>query len=358
MSDQLSINSYRHQYNVSFVADCTRALRGQLKPGDCLIVDQHVWELYPGLRECVDGFRLILIDPSERAKSYEALFPIIQQLIENRFSKKNRLIAIGGGIVQDITAFTASILFRGVDWLFFPTNLLTQCDSCIGSKTSINFGAYKNQLGGFFPPKAVFIDLTFLNTLPVREIQSGLGEMMHYYLVSGEADFQWAESCIDHAYHDQEVLRQMICRSLEIKKEMIERDEFDQGPRNVFNYGHSFGHALESATQYAVPHGIAVSFGMDIANVISSKMGLIPVSLRNRIRPTLEKVWKTTTLDSVDFQTFCKALAHDKKNEGIEIKVILTKGVGQMFKTTLVLNLEIINMMELYFRELQYNGDI
>lgn len=183
---------------------------------------------------CVEGFHKIFVDPSERAKSYNALIPLIDQLIENGFTRSNRLIAIGGGIVQDITAFTASILFRGVEWLFFPTNLLTQCDSCIGSKSSINFGVYKNQLGGFFAPKAVYIDLNFLSTLPKREIQSGLGEMMHYFLVSGKVDFHWAVAVLDQVLCDQDVLHQMIIRSLSIKKKMIERDEFDQGPRKIF----------------------------------------------------------------------------------------------------------------------------
>jgi len=358
MSERLCIRSYRHKYSVEFVSDYAGALRDQLRPGDYLIIDQHVLELHPGLRVCVEGFQRILIDPSEQAKSYEALIPIIQELIDNRFTKKNRLVAIGGGIVQDISAFTASILFRGVDWLFFPTNLLTQCDSCIGSKTSINFGAYKNQLGGFFPPKAVYIDLAFLSTLPAREIHSGLGEMMHYFLVSEEDDFRWAETQLDGALHDRKVLRQMIRRSLEIKKDMIERDEFDQGPRNVFNYGHSFGHALESATRYAVPHGIAVSYGMDLANVISSRLGLIPISLRNRIRPVLAKVWSDTAVDQVDCSAFCAALAHDKKNEGRKIKVILTNGIGQMFKTTLVLESEIAHLIESYFRDQLFNRDL
>lgn len=358
MSERLCISSYRHNYSVEFVSDYAEVMRNQLRPDDYLIIDKHVLELHANLRACMDGFKHILIDPSEQAKSYEALVPIIQELIDNRLTKKDRLIAIGGGIVQDISAFTASILFRGVDWLFFPTNLLTQCDSCIGSKTSINFGAYKNQLGGFYPPQAVYIDPSFLSTLPAREIHSGLGEMMHYFLVSGDYDFSWASAQLDRAFQDREVLCKMIRRSLEIKKNMIERDEFDQGPRNVFNYGHSFGHALESATQYAIPHGIAVSYGMDLANVISSRLELIPMSLRNRIRPVLAKVWKDTAVNQVDCSAFCSALAHDKKNEGKEIKVILTQGIGQMFKTTLILNSEIINLIESYFRNQLFGSDL
>src|SRR5207244_7259170 len=123
-----------------------------------------------------------------------ALGPVIEDLIGRRFTKKGRLVAIGGGIVQDVTAFTASILFRGVGWVFFPTSLLAQCDSCIGSKTSINVGAYKNQLGNFWPPRSVLIDLAFLDTLGEREIRSGIGEMLHYFFVTGEDDVRWAEN--------------------------------------------------------------------------------------------------------------------------------------------------------------------
>lgn len=358
MTEDFTIRSYRHMYKVSFVSDFAKVLQVELRPGDRLIVDQNVWNLFPELAACVGDYSRIMIDTGEDAKSYEALIPLLQKLINERFTKSNRLIAIGGGIVQDITAFTASILFRGVDWLFFPTNLLSQCDSCIGSKTSINFGSYKNQLGGFYPPKAIFIDLAFLNTLPTRELYSGFGEMLHYFLVSGDSEFQWVSERIDKALQDREVLQEMILRSLRIKKTMIERDEFDVGPRNVFNYGHSFGHALESATGYAVPHGIAVSYGMDMANIISARMGFISMSLRNRIRTVLEKILIKAPLEYINSASFISALAHDKKNEGMEIKVILTKGVGKMFKTTLVLNEEITKVVDRFFVDELYVKDL
>jgi 3-dehydroquinate synthase len=358
MSDVFTIRSYRHQYRVEFVSNYAEELSLRLRAGDHLIIDKHVIGLHPSIHSCIKEFQTILIKPTERAKSYDALIPVIQELLDHRFTKKNRLVAIGGGIVQDITAFTASILFRGVDWLFFPTNLLTQCDSCIGSKTSINFGLFKNQIGGFYPPREVFIDLGFLDSLPEMEMRSGFGEMMHYFLVASEGDFRWAVERFDRAHRDRNVLRTMIHRSLAIKKAMIEEDEFDQGPRNVFNYGHSFGHALETTTHYSVPHGIAVSFGMDLANVISSHLGLIPLALRNRIRPTLAKVWAGMSLDEIDMNDFFMALAHDKKNEGKEIKVILTKGIGKMFKTTLVLDMEMKQLIEDYFREGQSNIDL
>lgn len=358
MTDGFQIKSYRRTYGVDFVDDAAGALRKALCSGDRIIADRNVWGLYPALAEAVVGFEPILVDPTETAKSYKGVIPLIERLIEERFTKRNRLVAIGGGIVQDVTAFTASILLRGVDWLFFPSNLLAQCDSCIGSKTSINFRAYKNQLGGFYPPKVVYIDLAFLDTLSVREIHSGLGEMMHYFLVSGGDDFRWGSERLDLALADRNVLREMIRRSLAIKKEMIEKDEFDEGPRNVFNYGHSFGHALESATGYSVPHGIAVSYGMDLANIISAHKGLVPMTLRNLIRSVLAGIWREVPLGKVDLSAYLSALSRDKKNEGSNVKVILTRGLGQMFKTTLELDDFNIALIRDFFENRLYNGDL
>jgi 3-dehydroquinate synthase len=356
MSDQLEIRSYRYRYTAAFISDTPARLAATVRPGDGVVVDANVLRLYDFITPAIAATNnVIVVEPTESAKSYDQVSAVIQRLIDRRFTKRGQLIAIGGGIVQDITAFTASIFSRGVNWIFFPTNLLSQCDSCIGSKTSINFGPYKNQLGGFYPPRAVFIDLAFLQTLPPREISSGLGEMMHYFLVDGDEAFAWAESRIGHGPIPADTMRQMIERSLSIKKAMIERDEFDEGPRAVFNYGHSFGHALESATDYAVPHGIAVSYGMDLANLVSVQLGLIPMAVRNRARATLSHIWSDTPLDPIDQQRYRAALGRDKKNEGPEVKVILTRGIGNMFKTTLPLGDPAIDsLLERFFTEKLY----
>ena len=166
---------------------------------------------------------------------------------------------------------------------------MAQGDSCIGSKTSINFGEYKNQIGGFYPPNKIYIDLNFLDTLSSGDLQSGLGEMSHYFVVAGEKDFTDYKNHYDMALTNKKVLEKIISNSLKIKKNYIEIDEFDQNKRQIFNYGHSFGHAIESLTNYAVPHGIAVSFGMDIANYISVKRKLLDNAVRLEIRELLKK---------------------------------------------------------------------
>lgn len=346
----LTVQSYKHPYEVRFEEDFAATLNEHLMPGDVITVDATVLKLYqeqlaPLLRKTSH----FIIEPSEEQKSYLGIEPFINHLIETGFRKNNRLIAIGGGITQDITAFTASIIFRGVDWFFYPTTLLAQCDSCIGSKTSINFGKSKNQLGNFYPPKEIVIDHRFLDTLSPLDFRSGMGEMLHYYLVSGEEDFQRMLREYDSAFEDKAVLHELIYHSLDFKRSYVERDEFDQGPRNVFNYGHSFGHAIETLTNYTVPHGIAVSIGMDIANYLSVQLGYISRELYERMRGLLKKNWGDIRLTSISVNDFIHALAKDKKAVGSELRVILTKGPGQMFKTPLPMTSAVTDWLVEYF---------
>ena len=291
----------------------------------------------------------ILIDATEKQKSYTALTPIIEELIECGFRKNNKLIAIGGGITQDITAFISSIMYRGVEWLFFPTTLLAQADSCIGGKTSINIGKYKNQLGNFYPPQKIFIIPEFIKTLPELDFKSGMGEMLHFYLVSGEDDFTFYQKHYEKAFTDQNTLLKLVKRNLEIKKGFIECDEFDRGERQLLNYGHSFGHAIESLTNYKIPHGIAVSYGMDMSNFISVKLGFIENTLRQRVRSQLEKVWEGTSINNIDVKVFEKALSRDKKNIRNTYQLILTKGLGSMLKHGIKPNEDYTSWLNEYF---------
>ena len=357
MFKDFEVSSYRGNYQVKF-STIQGILEEEVKEGDIVLIDSNIMKLYPEIAKEIKQVRSIIIETNEKAKSYHEIGELISSIIDYGFSKNNRLIAIGGGVIQDITAFSSSILFRGVDWVFFPTNLLTQCDSCIGSKTSVNLGDYKNQLGGFWPPKKIFIDFNFCQTLSQREICSGLGEMMHYFLVDKSCDLNWLEEIIHKAKSDKALLAILIEKSLAIKKTMVEKDEFDTGPRNVFNYGHSFGHAIEATTDFAIPHGIAVAYGMDLANIISAKQGLISYSLRNRIRKILETIWDETPLPEIDLQKYFLALSKDKKNVGSDIKVILTRGTGSMFKTSLERNQENETLIENYFEQKWYGTEL
>ncbi|QTE40244.1 hypothetical protein J3L18_14690 [Mucilaginibacter gossypii] len=345
-----TVKSIIHDYSVQFIDDTQKVLLSELKDGDVIIIDNKIKELYNDMLEPIFKLhRHIGIDAHESVKSYQGVEPLIEDLIENGFRKNYRLVAIGGGITQDATAFIASILYRGVKWLFFPTSLLAQGDSCIGSKTSINFKKFKNQIGGFYPPNQIFINLDFLNTLSTWDLKSGMGEMCHYFIVSSQEDFDRYKVEYAAALTDKKVLAGIINRSLEIKKGYIERDEFDQNERLVFNYGHSFGHAIESLTNYRVPHGIAVSYGMDMANFVSVKLGYITEETRLYIRELLSQIWEGTDITDIELQKFTVALSKDKKNVGKMLGLILNKGCGKIFKDMRPMDDEFIGWLKEYF---------
>ena len=328
-----TVKSKIHDYSVDFISNLEDSFSNQLMESDFLIIDKKVYNLFKEkLSTKIDKHRKLLIDATERQKSYEELIPIIKFLIESGVKKNHRLVAIGGGVTQDVTAFIASILYRGIEWIFYPTTLLAQGDSCIGSKTSINFGEYKNQIGGFYPPNHIFIDTNFLTTLPESEIKSGFGEMCHYFIVSSEADFVFFKKSFNDLNENRTVLNSVISRSLGIKKRYAEIDEFDKNERQLFNYGHSFGHAIESLTNYEIPHGIAVAFGMDISNFISVKLGYIDNNIRNEIKNLLGEIWKGYHIQHLSVEKMINALSKDKKNVGNKLGLILNKGYGKIFK--------------------------
>lgn len=345
-----TVKSVVHDYDVQFISNTNEVLNEELKEGDVLIIDKNIKRLYADvLEDVLNKFKHIEVEAIEPNKSYQGVMPIMNNLIENGFRKNHRLIAIGGGITQDITAFIASIMYRGVSWYFFPTSLLAQGDSCIGSKTSINFYEYKNLVGGFYPPNKIYINLDFLDSLSEKELKSGLGEMLHYFIVSGEEDFRRFKKEYPMALKDKTILIGIIARSLEIKKGYIEIDEFDKKERQVFNYGHSFGHAIESLTDYSIPHGIAVSYGMDMSNFISVKKGYLEESVRSDVRELVEKIWEGTSIQNISIDKFIAALSKDKKNIGTQLGLILGKGYGKIFKDLTPADQQFIGWIEEYF---------
>lgn len=348
--NEMNIKSYKGEYQIDFVENIKEELPKFINEDFWVILDNNVKNLYQGLfNETLSDLNIISIDATEDRKSYEGIIDIIENLIEGGFKRNNKLLAIGGGITQDVTAFISSVLYRGVDWYFLPTNLLSQADSCIGSKTSINFKKYKNQIGGFYPPKQILIDPDFLKTLEDKELRSGLGEMAHYFLIDGDESFNLYRNNLDDALERGESFLQLIKVSLSIKKKMIEIDEFDQGPRNIFNYGHSFGHAIEGYTNYAIPHGIAVSYGMDIANAVSEAYGFLEPGVREDVRSVLSKIWMKTTFPDIDLDTYVNTLRKDKKNIGSNLRLILTKGLGNMFIHRLPVEEKFLNVVEQCF---------
>jgi 3-dehydroquinate synthase len=325
----LVVDSHKGKYEVIFNPSIPHDIDRFLSLSNCCyIVDKKIAKLYESnLVAILEKKSTILIDASEDAKSLEKLPPLVEHLTQNAVRRGAILVAIGGGVVQDITCFISSVFLRGVPWIYIPTTLLSQADSCIGSKSSINTESAKNILGTFYPPKKVFVWPAFLSTLSNSEIRSGVGEILKVCAIDGVDSFDALTGDLKEIYCNQETLLGYIQKSLEVKKKYIELDEFDQGPRNIFNYGHSFGHAIEFATNYSIPHGVAVTIGMDLANFISGKLGYTPIDHFNRMHPAFAENADHYWGLHIPIDLFFDALLKDKKNTQTELGLVLPTGI-------------------------------
>ncbi len=349
---RLNIKSRVNNYSALFVDDFKGALPAGKGKKLFFIIDSRVARLYKDeLSGILKNHPHMALEASERIKTLDYAKIIIKHLIENNIKRDFILVAIGGGTIQDITGFVASIIYRGMKWIFLPTTLLAQCDSCIGSKTSINLDEYKNQVGNFYPPVKVILNLNFLKTLPPREIKSGLGEIIKVHLLSGKKGMESIAKNYEASLADPKVMKELIFKSLLIKKGVIERDEFDAGYRNIMNYGHTFGHALESLTRYRLGHGEAVTIGMDISNYLSYRLGYITQDSYQEMRNILLKNWPDYSLRNIDAGLFFRSLMKDKKNTGNSLTVILTNGPGKMRKKRLILNAKVKSLILSYFKK-------
>tara|TARA_B110000008_G_scaffold36588_1_gene33055 strand:- start:26313 stop:27392 length:1080 start_codon:yes stop_codon:yes gene_type:complete len=322
----MEIDSYKGRYYVDFCEDGVDRLISNLPNNNFhLIIDQRVASIYKKQLGALLKHKSVLqIEAIETNKSLEIMPEYVSHLVAKNLRRDDVLIAIGGGIIQDITCFLAATMLRGVDWYFYPTTLLAQADSCIGSKSSINCGDSKNLLGTFTPPNKVIIGSDFLNTLDEKDIRSGVGEMLKVHGIAGKDKFDDISSKYHQLFLDNNVMQTYIHSALEIKKKYIEIDEFDKGVRNIFNYGHSLGHAIESATSFAIPHGIAVTIGLDMANWLSPQIGSGDYEHYHRMHNVLAQNYRGFENVEIPLGSFMSALAKDKKNIGEgEVTLIL-----------------------------------
>jgi 3-dehydroquinate synthase len=333
----LVIQSHRGPYTVFFDNTLLSNLDPLFEGEPHFLIDSNVARLYGvGLRSIIDHPHTIVIEATEENKSIEKVIPILEKLVQGGVRRNHVLVAIGGGVTQDITCFIASNLLRGVPWRFVPTTLLSQADSCIGSKSSINLGAIKNILGTFNPPEKIYIDEGFLDTLEGKDIKSGIGEIIKVHVIDGVVAFDRLAEEFDQLFLDRVVLRRYIQSALLIKQRFIEEDEFDQGSRNIFNYGHSFGHAIESATNYAIPHGIAVAIGMDMANYIAVERGLLPREHYLRMHPVLREIFSVCAKIPIPLDKMISALLRDKKNTHTMLGLIFPIGEHAEIRKSMV----------------------
>ncbi len=313
-----------------------------------IVIDRVVWDLYKSELN-IDEQKIIFIDAIEDKKRPNESLEICEQLMLKDVKRKDTIVAIGGGITQDLVTFATSVLYRGIKWIWLPTTLLAQADSCIGGKSSLNYKSWKNIIGNFYPPSQIIVQEKFLSTLSDGDIRSGMGEILKVHMLSGKEAAQQIIEQMDMYKSDKSVLTDMIFNSLKLKNIILKIDPLDQGLRLKMNYGHSFGHAIEAATNFGVPHGIAVTIGLDMANFIALKMGRLNLDEFDRLHATISSNIKDSDFLAFNFDDFIRALQKDKKNDRENYNLIIPNGFGEVELTTVAMDEQAYNLFKSYF---------
>ncbi len=277
----------------------------------------------------------IILPDGESYKSKDSLDSIYAQLLENKADREITLIALGGGVIGDITGFAAATYMRGVNFIQIPTTLLSQVDSSVGGKTGINHPLGKNMIGAFYQPKCVISDMNVLKTLPSRELSAGLAEVIKYGLIRDNKFFEWLESHIQYLMEmNPKYLIEAVQRSCENKAAVVEADEFESGIRAILNLGHTFGHAIEVAQGYGNwLHGEAVGAGMVMAAKLSQSMGWLADKDVGRIVALIKKAGLPTEPPKISVKKYMELMMLDKKTKDGQINLVLQKSIGDAVLT-------------------------
>ena len=320
-SDKVTIKSYNKDYDVIYNKNTiTEIINNEYEAKDFIFIDRNVYNLDPICLNSIEEKYYFIFDAIEDTKSIDVVLKIVDLLFEIKFNKKNKLLVIGGGITQDVGGFIAAIYKRGLKWILVPTTLLSMTDSCIGGKVCIN-RVSKNMLGLFCAPNKVIVSDYFIKSLKHDDVISGVGEALKLSLIGGNntyANFleNYNETTINYI--------NLIKMSTSVKKLVIELDELEKDERKVLNYGHTFGHALESASNYFIPHGIAVIFGMYIINKLFYKDKY--ETLNNYMLSIIPNKFKKI---QISYDLFVNSVLNDKKNDGDNICFILLDEIGK-----------------------------
>lgn len=273
----------------------------------------------------------VCLPDGEQYKDWNSLNQIVDRLLATASDRKTVLVALGGGVVGDMTGFAAAIYMRGVPFVQVPTTLLAQVDSSVGGKTAINHPLGKNMLGAFYQPERVIADLDTLDSLPQRELSAGLAEVIKYGPIADAAFLDWIERNLDALLaRDKAALAHAVKRSCEIKAWVVGQDEREQGLRAILNFGHTFGHAIETGLGYGEwLHGEAVACGMVMASDLSVRLGLMPAEFLARMRRLIERAGLPVIGPRLGAERYLELMRVDKKAEGGAIRFVLIEALGR-----------------------------
>ena len=324
----------------------------------CIVTDSNVDPLYGTEVEdmigAISGECVRYVFPAgEESKTLDTVKEIYKFLIGNHFNRKDLLIALGGGVVGDLTGYTAATYLRGIEFIQIPTTLLSQADSSIGGKTGVDFDGYKNMVGAFYMPKLVYMNIATLQSLSDRQFYSGFAEVMKSALIKDGNFYEWL---IDQMYEicerDVETLSEMVERSCTIKKLVVEKDPLEKGDRALLNFGHTIGHAIEKYMNFTMTHGECVALGCVAAAFISWKKNWLSMEEYYEIRDMFVPFYLPISIDNLDIEEVLQLTKSDKKAENGYIKFILLKKVGKALIDKTVTDDEIREaLQELNFNE-------
>jgi len=301
-----------------------------------IITDLIVKELYgDGLDYSLSqqGLKVILLSvpDGEKQKSLETAGRLYEKLAYFHAERATPILALGGGVIGDLAGFVAATYLRGVPLIQIPTTLLAQVDSSIGGKVAVDYGQIKNKIGAFYQPKLVIADIATLQTLPTTELNNGLAEVIKYAVIKDKQFFDYLEWNLDKIKsRDNEALEETVYKSARIKAEVVEKDEKDLGIRHILNFGHTVGHAIESASDFRIRHGQAVAIGMLAAGRIATKLGTFSKDELIRLKSLIKKADLPTEIPDLDVQKVMEAVRQDKKIVEGKIQFVLPRSVGEV----------------------------
>lgn len=295
-----------------------------------VFIDERVAALYPALLEEIEPTRVYRAPATEEEKTLAGVERLARFLQETNAAKNSTLVVIGGGIIQDIGAFAAHVYFRSIPYVLVPTTLLSMADSCIGAKTGVNLGAFKNQLGFFQSPSRVLAWPGFLATLEPDDVRSGFGEILKLAIIGGSQTYARFRERVRKSGFGLDGIDETIFRSLGIKQRIIEEDEYEKNLRKILNYGHTFGHALEGVTDHEVPHGLAVAWGVDVADYVAMRTGLLARETFEDVHDFIAEHFALTLRRSVTASDLVAKMRRDKKASGNSVLLVLPAGIGDL----------------------------
>ena len=301
-----------------------------------VVSDETVDRLYGDALQSSLGDRFstvgrVVLPAGEEHKDWRTLQHIFDALLEQACDRRSVLFALGGGVVGDMTGFAAACFMRGVRYVQVPTTLLAQVDSSVGGKTAINHPLGKNMIGAFHQPRLVVADLDTLTTLPQRELVAGLAEVIKYGPIADAGFLTWIENHLDALLaRDFDALSHAIVRSCRIKAHVVAQDERESGLRAILNFGHTFGHAIETGAGYGQwLHGEAVGCGMVMAADLSVRLGLIPAAASERIRAVVERAGLPLKAPALGTDRYLELMQLDKKVEGGDLRFVVLEDLGR-----------------------------